>query len=53
MKCCIRFERKTAGLIALSFCIGTIAGLLLPIYIVAIIEMAMLIILGYFCLFKW
>lgn len=53
MKLCCKIGCKPAGLTALSFCIGTLAGLLLPIYIVAVIETALLIFLGYCCLFKW
>lgn len=53
MKRCWRLECKQAGLAALTFCIGMLAGLLLPIYIVVVLETAMLILLGYFCLFKW
>ncbi|MBQ8637056.1 MAG: hypothetical protein IJ423_03595 [Clostridia bacterium] len=53
MRCCCKIGCKPAGLTALAFCIGTLAGLLLPIYIVAVIETIMLIILGYCCLFKW
>ncbi len=55
--CCKRFcpqiSCKQAGLGALTFCLGMLAGLLLPIYIVVVIETAMLILLGYFCLFHW
>ncbi len=53
MRLCCKIGCKQAGLTALAFCLGTLAGLLLPIYIVAVIQTAMLIILGYCCLFKW
>ena len=51
--CCCKINCKQAGLAALTFCIGMIAGLLLPIYIVAVLETAMLLFFGYLCLFKW
>ncbi len=42
---------KAFGLAAFSFCIGIIAGLILPIYFVAIVEAVLIILIGYFCLF--
>lgn len=53
MRCCVRINSKQGGLAALTFCAGTLAGLLLPIYIVVVIETAMLLFLGYCCMFKW
>lgn len=44
---------KAVGLACLTFCIGVFAGLVLPIYIVAVIEAFMIILIGYFCLFRW
>ncbi len=44
---------KAIGLSALTFCIGIVAGLILPIYIVAVLEACLLVIMGYCCLFKW
>lgn len=50
---CMRGCAKTAGLTILSFCIGVIAGLFLPIAAVAVIETILLILFGYLCLFRW
>lgn len=50
---CMNGCAKAAGLAALSFCAGVISGMFLPIAAIAIIELALLIIFGYFCLFKW
>lgn len=44
---------KAVGLAALTFCVGIVAGLALPVYVVAVIEAILLVIMGYFCLFKW
>lgn len=50
---CFRGCAKAVGLTALSFCLGVIAGLFFPIAVVAVIEMVLLVIFGYLCLFKW
>lgn len=50
---CLRGCAKAVGLTALSFCLGVIAGLFFPIAVVAVIEMVLLVIFGYLCLFKW
>lgn len=47
------FTCKAAGLSCLSFCIGIIAGIILPICAVAVIEAAMILFIGFLCLFKW
>ena len=48
---CMRGCAKTAGLVSLSFCIGVVAGLFLPIAAVAIIETLLLIFFAiYACL---
>ena len=44
---------KAVGLAALTFCIGMIAGLIFPIYIVAISEAVLIVFMAYLCLFKW
>ena len=49
----VKLGCKAIGLAALTFCIGIVAGLVLPIYIVAVLEAALLVIMGYCCLFKW
>lgn len=50
---CMRGCAKAVGLAILSFCLGVIAGAFLPAAWVAVIEMLMLIVFGYLCLFKW
>lgn len=50
---CMRGCSKAVGLASLSFCLGVIAGAFLPIAVVAIVEMAFLLLFGYLCLFKW
>jgi len=50
---CMRGCSKAAGLAALSFCLGIVAGLFLPIAAVAVIETVLLIMIGYLCLFRW
>lgn len=44
---------KAVGMSALAFCIGIVAGLVLPIYIVAVLEAFLIVVMGYCCLFKW
>lgn len=44
---------KAVGLAALTFCVGMIAGLILPLCVVVVLEAVMIIIMGYCCLFKW
>ncbi len=44
---------KAAGLFCLAFCLGIFAGLILPVCAVAAIEAAMIMFIGYLCLFKW
>lgn len=50
---CMRGCARAVGLSALAFCLGVIAGLFFPIMVVAVIEMFLLIVFGYMCLFKW
>ena len=50
---CMRGCSKAAGLSALSFCLGIVAGMFLPIAAVAVIETLLLVLIGYLCLFKW
>jgi hypothetical protein len=44
---------KALGLSVLTFCLGVIAGLILPIYVVAVIEAVLIVMIGYCCLFRW
>ena len=50
---CMRGAPKAVGLSILTFCIGILLGLLCPLYVLAVIEMIMLTLFGYLCLFKW
>ena len=50
---CMKGCSKAVGLGALSFCIGILAVLFLPLAAVAVIEMILLVVFGYLCLFKW
>ena len=43
---------KAIGLGAMMFCVGMICGLVFPIYVVVIIETALLLFIAYYCLFK-
>ncbi len=53
-KCCLNcLGCKTAGAASLAFCIGVVTGFILPPTLVIILETAVLIFLGYLCLFKW
>lgn len=53
LNCCMSGCAKAAGLAALSFCFGIIAGMFLPLAAVVVAEMALLLIFGYLSLFKW
>lgn len=44
---------KAAGLACMAFCVGITAGLVLPVCAVAVIEAAMILFVGYLCLFTW
>ena len=50
---CMRGASKAVGLAILTFCLGIILGISCPIVVLAIVEMVLLTILGYLCLFKW
>ncbi len=50
---CMCGASKAIGLAILAFSLGTIAGMLCPLYVLAVIELIMLSLLGYLCLFKW
>lgn len=53
-KCmCMRGASKAIGLSLLTFSIGVLAGLLCPLYVLAIIELFVLALLGYLCLLKF
>lgn len=53
MLACRLITCKAAGVSCLSFCIGIIAGVALPICAIAVIEAVMILFIGYLCLFKW
>ena len=44
---------KAVGLSVLTFTIGALIGMLCPIQVLAVIELIILIIVGYLCLCKW
>jgi len=44
---------KTVGLFSFAFCLGTIAGLMFPIWLVAVLEAILILTMGYCCLFRW
>ena len=44
---------KAVGLAALTFCVGMLAGLVLPLCAVAVLEAVLIVIMGYCCLVKW
>ncbi len=48
---CSLIGAKQIGAAMLAFSAGIVAGLFLPIYIIAVMETLMIILLGYFCLF--
>lgn len=50
---CMRGCTRAAGLVALSFSLGIATGIFLPTAVIAAIELILLIIIGYLCLFKW
>lgn len=52
-KCVAVPECKSVGLASLTFCVGVVAGLVLPICAVAVLEAIMILVMGYCCLFKW
>lgn len=49
----LRLGCKAIGLAALMFCVGMICGMIFPIYVVAIIETILLLLIAYYCLFKF
>lgn len=50
---CMCQAAKAIGLSILTFTVGVIIGMLCPIQVLAVIELIMLVLLGYLCLFKW
>lgn len=50
---CICGASKAIGLSILTFSVGIVIGMLCPLPALAVIELAMLLLLGYLCLFKW
>lgn len=44
---------KAIGLSILTFSIGIVIGMFCPLQVLAVIELLMLLLLGYLCLFKW
>ena len=50
---CMGGASKAVGLSVLTFTIGVIIGMLCPIQVLAVIELVLLILVGYLCLCKW
>ncbi len=50
---CMCGASKAIGLSILTFSIGIVVGMFCPLQALAVIELAMLLLLGYLCLFKW
>ena len=50
---CMCGAAKAIGLSILTFIVGLLIGMFCPLYILAVIELLLLILLGYLCLFKW
>ncbi|MBR5809649.1 MAG: hypothetical protein IKY39_06100 [Clostridia bacterium] len=48
-----RLGCKAIGLAALMFCIGIICGMVFPIYLVAVIETILIVLIAYCCLFRF
>ena len=44
---------KISGVFVFSFCVGTLAGMFLPVAFIAALETALLLMLAWFCLFKF
>lgn len=49
----LRLGCKAIGIALFMFCIGMLCGLLFPVYIVAIVETILILIIAYYCLFKF
>lgn len=50
---CMCGAAKAIGLSILTFTVGLLIGMFCPLYVLAVIELLLLILLGYLCLFKW
>lgn len=50
---CMCAAAKAIGLSILTFSIGIVVGMFCPLHVLAVIELLMLLLLGYLCLFKW
>ncbi len=50
---CMCGAAKAVGLSLLTFTIGVIIGMVCPIQALAVIELIMLVLVGYLCLCKW
>lgn len=52
-KACEFLTYKVCGIVALSFCVGMLAGLCLPLAFIAFLEAVLLMLIAYMCLFMW
>lgn len=50
---CMCGAAKTVGLAVLAFTVGVLIGMLCPIQVLAMIELILLVLVGYLCLCKW
>lgn len=50
---CMCGAAKAIGLSILTFSAGIVIGIFCPMQVLAVIELFMLFLLGYLCLFKW
>ncbi len=50
---CMKGFVKAAGLAILALCVGIIVGRCVPPFWIAVLELAVLAVFGYLCLFKW
>lgn len=50
---CMCGAAKTIGLSIVTFTAGLLIGMFCPLYVLAVLELVLLVLLGYLCLFKW
>lgn len=50
---CMCSAARSVGLALLAFTAGAVLGLICPLQILAIVELVILAVFGYLCMFKW
>lgn len=50
---CMCGASKAIGLSIFTFSVGVVLGSFCPLQVLAVVELAVLLLLGYLCLFKW